>query len=93
MHKTHSRWAFQVVLVVKNPPAKAGDMRDTGLIPGSGRPPGGGNSHPLQSSCLENPMDKGVAQAIVHGPWGCKDPGVTEQEHTAEAETDRFFFS
>ena len=47
----------QVVLVVKNPPASAGDVRDTGLIPGSGRSPGG---NPLQYSCLENPMDIGA---------------------------------
>ena len=40
-------WASQVVLVVKNPPANAGDIRDLGLIPGSGRSPGGGHSNPL----------------------------------------------
>ena len=40
--------ASQVVLVVKNPPANAGDIRDTGLIPGSGRSPGGGHGNPLQ---------------------------------------------
>ena len=47
--------ASQVALVVKNPPANAGDIRDAGLIPGSGRPPGGGRGNPLQYSCLENP--------------------------------------
>ena len=41
--------------MVKNLPPSAGDTRDTGLIPGSGRPPGGGNGNPLQYSCLENP--------------------------------------
>ena len=41
--------------MVKNPPANAGDARDTGLISGSGRTPGGGNGNPLQYSCLENP--------------------------------------
>ena len=50
--------------VVKNPPAKAGDM---GLIPGLGRFPGGENGNPLQYSCLENPLDRGVWKAIVHG--------------------------
>ena len=60
-------WASQVALVVKNLPANAGDIRDTGLIPGSGRCPGGGHSNPLQYSCLENPMDRGVGQATVHG--------------------------
>ena len=48
----------QVTIVVKNPPANAGDLRDMGLIPGSERSPGGGNSYPLQYSCLENPMDR-----------------------------------
>ena len=59
--------ASQVVLVVKNPFASAGDMRDSGSIPGSGRSPGGGNGNPLQYSCLENPMDRGNWQATVHG--------------------------
>ena len=53
--------------VVKNPSAIAGDARDTGLIPGSGRSSGGGNDNPLQYSCLEDPMDRGAWQAIVHG--------------------------
>ena len=52
--------------MVKNPPANAGDMRDVGLIPESGRSPGGGNDNPLQYSCLENPMDRGIWQATVH---------------------------
>ena len=46
--------------MVKNTPASAGDVRDTGLIPGSGRPPGEGYDDPLQYSCLENPMDRGA---------------------------------
>ena len=53
--------------VVKNLPAKAGDIRDTGLTPGSGRSPGGGCDNPLQYSCLENPMDRGAWKAAVHG--------------------------
>ena len=52
--------------MVKNPPANAGDMRDVGSIPGLGRSPGGGHSNPLQSSCLEIPMDGGTWRAIVH---------------------------
>ena len=59
-------WASQVALVVKNLPANAGDIRDTGLIPGSGRCPGGGHSNPLQYSCLENPMDRGAWRATDH---------------------------
>ena len=63
----HSAYrAFQVVLVVKNPPATAGDTRDTGSIPRSGRSPGGGHSNPLHYSCLENPMDRGAWRATVH---------------------------
>ena len=60
-------WASQVTLVVKNPSANAGDRRDAGSIPGSGRSPGGGHGNPLQYSCLENPMDRGEGRATVHG--------------------------
>ena len=55
-----------MVLVVKNLPANAGDVRDTGLIPGSGRCPGGGRGNLLQHSCLESSMDRGTWRAIVH---------------------------
>ena len=55
------------MLVVKNPPANAGDTRDTGSIPELGRSPGGGHGNSLQYSCLENLMDRGVWQATVHG--------------------------
>ena len=51
---------FQVALVIKNPPFNAGDAKDPGLIPGSGRSPGGGRGNLLQYSCLENPMDRGT---------------------------------
>ena len=50
--------ASQVALVVKNPPANAGDVTDAGSIPGSGRSPGGGHGNPLQYSCPENPMGR-----------------------------------
>ena len=56
----------QVALVVKNLPANAGDIADMGSMPGSGRPPGGGNCTPLQYSCLKNPMERGAWWAIVH---------------------------
>ena len=59
-------WASQVALMVKNPSANAGDLRDVDSVPGSGRPPGGGNGNPLQYSCLENPMDRGAWWATVH---------------------------
>ena len=52
--------------MVKNPPANAGDVRGAGLISGSGGPPGGGHSNPLQYSCLENPMDREAWRATVH---------------------------
>ena len=52
--------------MVKNPPANAGDSGDSGLIPGSGRSPGGGNGNLLQYSCLGNPMDRGAWWATVH---------------------------
>ena len=61
MNLEHVR-ASQVVLMVKNPPADAGDVRDASSIPGSGRSPGEGHSNPLQYSCLENPMDRDAWQ-------------------------------
>ena len=52
--------------MVKNLPAKAEDVRDMGLIPGSGRSPGGGNGNSFQYSCMENPMDREAWRAIVY---------------------------
>ena len=60
-----------MALVVKNPPANPGDIRVVGLIPGLGRSPGGGHGSPLQYSCLQNPMDRGVWQAVVHRVVKC----------------------
>ena len=57
----------QVALVVRNLPTNAGDVRDLWSIPEWGRSPGGGHGNPLQYSCLENSMNKGVCRAIVHG--------------------------
>ena len=62
-----TRRASQVVLVLKNPPANAGDLRDVGSIPGSGWSLGGGQGNPLQYSCLENPTNRGAWRATVHG--------------------------
>ena len=59
--------ASQVVLVVKNSPANAGDVKDMSSIPGCGRSPGGGHGNPLQYSWLENPMDREAWQAALHG--------------------------
>ena len=68
--------ATEVVLEVKNMPANAGDIRDAGSIPGSGRSPGGGHVFPLKHSCLENLKDRGAWQATVH--WGRKELDTTE---------------
>ena len=57
--------------VVKDPPANAGDARDPGPTPGSGRSPVGGNGNPLKYSCLENSMDRGAWRATVH--WVAKN--------------------
>ena len=59
--------------MVKNLPANAGDEKDKGSIPGSGRPPGGGNDNPLQYPCLENSMDR--VATIGYSPWGRKRVG------------------
>ena len=59
--------ASQVAPVVKNLPANAGDTRDMGSVPGSGRSPGEGKGYLLQYSCLENPMDRGAWWATAHG--------------------------
>ena len=65
-HESNRRYpCVQVALVVKKPPANAGDVRDTSSIPGLGKPPGGGHGNPLQFSCLENPMDRRVWWAMV----------------------------
>ena len=56
-----------MVLVIKNAPTNAGDIRDVGSIPGSGRFPGEGNGDPLQYSRMENLMDSGAWWATVHG--------------------------
>ena len=63
-----------MVLVVKNPPANAGDIRDAGSIPGWGRSPGGGNGNPLQYSCLENSM----GPMVGYSPWGHQESDTTE---------------
>ena len=62
--------------MVKNRPANAGDVRDAGLIPGSGRSPGEGNGNPLQSSCLENPH--GQRSLVGYSPRGHNESDMTE---------------
>ena len=63
----------------KNPLANAGDARDAGSVPGLGRCPGVGNGNPLQYSCLQYPMDRGIWQVTVHG---VAESDMTEHTHT-----------
>ena len=63
-------------VVVKNPPANAGDIRDVGSIPGLGRSLGGGHGNPLQYSYLENPH--GQRSLEGYSSWGCKESDTTE---------------
>ena len=63
LHSPGAEVGFPGALVAKNLPANAGDLRDTGSIPGSGRSPGG---NPLQYCCRESPMDRGAWRATVH---------------------------
>ena len=65
-----------MAIVVRNPPANAGYVRDAGSIPGSGRSPGGGHGNPLQYSCLENPH--GQRNLADYSPWGRKESDTTE---------------
>ena len=64
--------------MVKNPPVNIGDTRDTGSVPRLGRSPGVGNGIPLQYSCLENPMDRGILRATVDG--------VAKNQHDSDFE-------
>ena len=63
--------AAQAVHMVKNPSLSAGDIRDVGSVPGSGRSPGGGHGNPLQYYCLENPRERGA--------WWTTDQGLQSQ--------------
>ena len=82
--------ASQVVLVIKNLPANAGDVRDTGSIPELGRSPEGGHGNPLQYSHLENPH--GQKSLAGYSPWGHKESETTEQLSTTHTGTLLFCF-
>ena len=73
---TASSGAFQMVLVIKNLPANARDVRDVGSIPGLGRSPGGEHGNPLQYSCLENPQ--GQSSLAGYSPQGHRELDTTE---------------
>ena len=76
--------------MIKNPPADAGDVRDAGSVPRSGRSPGGGHGNPLQYSCLENPMDRGAWWATVHkitqNRTQLRQSSIHECTHTLQGE-------
>ena len=84
LENTHM--ALQVALVVTNPSANAGDIRDLGWIPGSGRSPGGGHGNPFQYFCRKNPVNRGTWWAAV--PQCCKELDTTEwlSTHTLGSE-------
>ena len=65
---------------------------DAGLIPGSGRSPGQGNGHPLQYSCLENPLDQGTWRATVHGGVVVGEVVAQRVRHNGVTNTFTFFF-
>ena len=71
--------------MVNTLPTNAGDVKDMGLIPGSGRSPGGGHSNPLQYSCLKNPMERGAWRAIMkhhlQNPLGLISANLPGQYH------------
>ena len=96
LRSLNDHWASQVVLVVKNPPANAEGTGDAGLIPGSERPPGGGNGNPLQYSCLENSMDRGVWWAQSREPQRVGHDRATEHTQHTEVRDGlgflRFYF-
>ena len=70
-----------MVLVIKNPPANAGDIRDKGSIPQSGRPPREGHGNPLRYSCLEN--SHGQKSLAGYSPWGRKESDTTDHLGTS----------
>ena len=70
-----SNLAAAAAAAAKNPPANAGDIRDVGSIPGSGRSPGGGRGNPLQHSCLDNPY--GQKSLVGYSPWDRKELEMT----------------
>ena len=67
------------MLVVKNPPANAGDIRDVGLSPGSGRCPGGGHGNPSQYCCLENHINRGVWLDQQRNPMAALQNDISER--------------
>ena len=77
--------------VVKNLPLNAGDVREVGFIPGSGRSNGIGNGNPLQYPCLENPIERGAWQATVHGVTTVRHDSVTKSSPLAPGHLSSVF--
>ena len=77
--------ASQIALVVKNPPANAGDVGVEGSIPGLGRSPGGRHGNPLQCSCLENPHEQ--RSLVGYSPWVSKSQSDTTERLNTEQHT------
>ena len=75
-------WGFPDGIVIKNPPANAGDIRDTSLIPQLGWSPGEGNGNSLQYPCLENSMDRGARSLTGYSSWDFKESNMTERLST-----------
>ena len=71
LNQVLKNWGFPGGTSGKEPPANAGDIRDTDLIPGLGRSLGGGNGNPLQYPCLENPHEQRCL--VGYNLWGCKE--------------------
>ena len=71
--------------MVKSPPTSAGDVRDGGSIPGSGRAPGGEHGNPSQYSCLENPH--GQRSLVGYSPQDCKESDMSEVTQHTHART------
>ena len=70
-----------MMLVVKNPPANAGDIKDINSTSGSGRGPGGGHGNPLQYPCLENPQ--GQRSLVSYSLWDNKELNMNEATYQA----------
>ena len=87
LHVNENQNGFPGGTVEKNPPANAGNVRDVGSIPGSGRSPGGGHGN-LQYSCLENTLDTGAWRATVHE---VQEPEMTEA--TARTHSKQCWYS
>ena len=98
-HRVGHNWSNLAAAVVKNQPDNAGDARDVGSVPESGRAPGERNGNPLQYSFLGNSIHRGAWQATVHGvakSWTrlsvCTYTYIYEHTHTHPSDHSYLFF-